>query len=130
MHHYNFSRDDAEESIGKMSRRLRKAGDVNAKWLFDTYKKHEQFWMDKGQDIILEYDPEAHGTRPRIPIRNLEVPIELRTLLDLKHSHITLNSEDAGRLIEIFEQDPNSEKEQPSSKGQRTDARPQEHLSK
>ena len=123
MHHYNVDGSDAKSSVTKMSNRLRKAGDKNAYWLFTRYEEHKQFWMDKGQDIILEYDPEAHGTRPGIHIRNLEVPIDLRTLLDLKHSHITLNPANSGPLLEEFKQIQNPGRVQSSSQGQRTDSR-------
>ena len=104
MLHYNVDGSDAQTSVTMMSKRLLNAKDKNAEWLFTRYEKHKQFWMDKGQDIILEYDPKAHG---REPVRNLEVPNDLRTLLDLKHTHITLNSRDAGPLIEIFKQPQN-----------------------
>ena len=121
--HYNLVGTDAHVSVDRMSKRLQKAEDDNAQWLFTTYKKHERFWMDKGQDIILEYDPEAHGPEPGSHIRNLEVPSDLRTLLDLEQSHITLNPEDAGPLIEIFKQYTNPRRVQTSSQGQRTDSR-------
>ena len=103
-HHYNVSGGNANRSVTKMSKRLRNADDKLSKWLFTSFEKHKQFWMDKGQDIILEYGPEAQGPKAGSHIRNLEVPIDLRTLLDLEHSHITMNPADSGPLIDMFEQ--------------------------
>ena len=63
LHHYNAV-GPQQNSVTKFSGRLKNADDSITKKLIIPYKKHEQFWVDKAQDVILEHEAEAYERGP------------------------------------------------------------------